>query len=581
MSISTAHYAPRPVRRTPAPHAAAAGHGSGPACLPDAGSLLDARIRVDRHQVIVDVDEAATHMMGFARPIQAGLPLAECCDDEEFVGTVSAGARSNAPDRTVLVRTGLDGKLRHVLVQVVPLGAQPASLLVLLSDATRQVQQEDALLAACRVLDGVSEGVVLVDAASCRVRQVNAPALVILGLDSAELPGLQFGQLCLRLRAEDGTAPTPAQLAAHATANEYRYQRPDGSTLPVEVRAERLRLERRELLAFTFRDISQRLQAAAELRAASSRCAITFSQAATGLAHVSLDGRWIKVNHKLASILGYSEHELLSMSVSAVTDPQDRASDTFVYQRMLAGELPYSTREKRLLCKDGSHAWISVTSSLAREADSVPSHFICMVEDIDERKRTDERIRHLALHDILTGLPNRAGLHDYLERELDAALAARRRLGVVFLDMDKLKTINDTQGHEAGDRALIRFARHLQQVVRSGDLVARLGGDEFVIVLGDVSRRADIDATLQRTLFAQPPEVTTGPGGHAIAASCSVGVSIYPDDGCDAQTLIRNADLAMYRAKQRGGSGYAYFSRLPDTNSPFPATLSTRLEKTR
>ena len=546
--------------------------------MPVAGGLLDARIRLDRNHVVVDADEGAAHLMGFATAIQPGLPLAHSCKDAEFVDALAAGARNNAPDRTVLVRTGLDGKLRHVLVQVVPLGRQPSSLLVLLSDATRQVQQEDALLAACRVLDGVSEGVLLVDAASCRVRQVNAPALVILGLDSAELPGLQFGQLCLRLRAEDGTTPTPAQLGAHGAAAEYRYQRSDGTALPVEVRAERMRLVRREVLAFTFRDVSQRLQAAAELRAASSRCAITFSQAATGLAHVSLDGRWLKVNHKLASILGYPEQELLSMSVSAVTHPNDRASDAYTYQRMLAGELLHATREKRYLCKDGSHAWISVTSSLASDAAGNPSHIICMVEDINERKRADERIRHLALHDSLTGLPNRAGLHDYLERELDSAARAHRRLGVVFLDMDKLKKINDTLGHEEGDRALIRFARHLQQVVRSGDLVARLGGDEFVIVLGDVSRHADIDATLQRALFAQAPEASPG-SGKAIAASCSIGVSIYPDDGRDAQTLLRNADLAMYRAKQRGGGGYAFFSHMPDIGTDFPAIPPTLLEQ--
>jgi diguanylate cyclase (GGDEF)-like protein len=159
---------------------------------------------------------------------------------------------------------------------------------------------------------------------------------------------------------------------------------------------------------------------------------------------------------------------------------------------------------------------------------------------------------------VLTGLPNRAGLHEHLEQALDAARRNRRRLGVVFLDMDKLKTINDTLGHEEGDRALVRFARHLQQVVRSGDLVARLGGDEFVVVLGDIGARADINATLQRTLFT--PAQPDAPPGAGASASCSIGISIFPDDGQDARTLIRNADLAMYRAKQRGGGSYEFFS---------------------
>jgi diguanylate cyclase (GGDEF)-like protein len=162
---------------------------------------------------------------------------------------------------------------------------------------------------------------------------------------------------------------------------------------------------------------------------------------------------------------------------------------------------------------------------------------------------------------VLTGLPNRAGLHEHLEQALDTARRGRRRLGVVFLDMDKLKTINDTLGHEEGDRALVRFARHLQQIVRSGDLVARLGGDEFVVVLGDVATRADIDATLQRTLLtlARPD----APPRAGMTASCSIGISVFPDDGQDARTLIRNADLAMYRAKQRGGGSHEFFS--PDT----------------
>ncbi|NNG21638.1 diguanylate cyclase domain-containing protein [Telluria aromaticivorans] len=531
-------------------------------------SPLEESITLDRDGLLLAMGKGVERMMGFAAPLQPGLLLGRSCSDRAFVDAVAFGTAAQAPHRTMLVRQGLDGKLRHVLMKVVPVGPAPLPVLVLLSDATRQVQREDDLLAACRVLDGISEAVLLVDMANFRVRQANAAALIMLGLDSGELPSLQFDQLCARLRAEDGSTPTLAQLAAQINPSEYDCRRADGSALNVEVRVERMRLARRDLLSVVIRDVSQRVQALAQLRAASSRCAITFSQAATGLAHVSIDGRWIKVNHKLTSIVAYSEQELLSIPAREITHPQDRASDVMVYQRMLAGELMYSTREKRLRRKDGSHAWVSVTSSIAYDEQGAPSHYICMIEDIDERKRADERMRHLALHDVLTGLPNRAGLHGYLGQALEAAARAGGRLGIVFLDMDKLKSINDTHGHEEGDRALVGFAQHLQQVVRSGDLVARLGGDEFVIVLNDVSRRADIDATLQRTLLARPPA----------GASCSIGVSIFPDDGRDAQTLIRHADLAMYRAKQRGGSAYAYYSAMPEGDASFPAMQPIPLE---
>jgi diguanylate cyclase (GGDEF)-like protein/PAS domain S-box-containing protein len=541
--------------QTPAPALARDRH------RPLAGALLEASLTLDHKLRVLDASPGVQRLMGFATPPQPGRLLAETCDDREFLAAVAAGGKTATPQRAMLVRAGLDADVRHLLVQVVPLGPAPSGWLVLISDATRQVQLEDDLAAATRVLDGIAEGVLLVDTAGWRVRQANAPALVMLGLDSADLPGLCFEHLYQRLHADNGARPAAEELAALTEPAEYRYQRPDGAVLALELRVERLRLARREVLALTFRDIGDRIRAAAELRAASSRCGITFSQAATGLAHVTLDGRWVRVNRKLSAILGYTEAELLGMPVDALTHPQDRDADLDARERMLDGELPYVTREKRYLRQDGEPVWVSVTCSLARDEQGNPSHFVAMIEDIGERRRADERIRHLATHDMLTGLPNRAGLHEHLEQALDAARRNRRRLGVVFLDMDKLKAINDTLGHEEGDRALVGFARHLQQVVRSGDLVARLGGDEFVVVLGDVATRADINATLQRTLFALPQP--DAPPGAGATASCSIGISIFPDDGQDARALIRNADLAMYRAKQRGGGSYEFFS--PDT----------------
>jgi diguanylate cyclase (GGDEF)-like protein/PAS domain S-box-containing protein len=534
---------------------------SGERHRPLAGALLEASLTLDHKLRVLDTSPGVQRLMGFAMPPQPGRLLAETCDDREFLAAVAAGGDSARPQRAMLVRAGLDADVRHLLVQVVPLGPAPSGRLVLISDATRQVQLEDDLMAATGVLDRIAEGVLLVDTADWRVRRANAPALVILGLDGADVPGMCFEHLYHRLRADNGAQPAAEELAALTEPAEFRYRRPDGAVLAVELRVERLRLARREVLAVMFRDIGERIRAAAELRAASSRCGITFSQAATGLAHVTLDGRWARVNRKLSAILGYTEAELLTMSVDALTHPHDRDADAAARERMLDGELPYATREKRYLRKDGEPVWVSVTGSLARDEQGNPSHFVAMIEDIGERKRADERIRHLATHDVLTGLPNRAGLHEHLEQALDAARRNRRRLGLVFLDMDKLKTINDTLGHEEGDRALVRFARHLQQVVRSGDLVARLGGDEFVVVLGDIGARADINATLQRTLFT--PAQPDAPPGAGASASCSIGISIFPDDGQDARTLIRNADLAMYRAKQRGGGSYEFFS--PDT----------------
>jgi diguanylate cyclase (GGDEF)-like protein/PAS domain S-box-containing protein len=540
------------------------------------GTVPDASLTLDARLCVLDASPGVRRLLGLPRPLAPGRPLADAGADRELLVIAGARAGTNLPHRAMIVRSGLDGRTRHLLVQVAPVGGKRAERLVLISDATRQVRIEDELLAASRVIDRITEGVLLIDPATWQVRQANAAAIVMLGLDSAELPGLCIERLARRLRTEDGTTPAPSALGELTVPTEYHYLRPDGVAVPIEVRVDRLGLARRDVLAVLVRDVGDRLCATDQLRAMSSRCDITFAQAATGLAHVTLDGRWARVNPRLAAILGYTEDELLALSVEAVTHPDDVGADAIVRRRMRDGELPCATREKRYLRKDGATAWVSVTSSPARSGDGTLSHFIAIVQDIGERKRAEERIRHLASHDVLTGLPNRAGLHEHLELTLEVARRTRRRLAVAFVDMDKLKAINDTLGHEEGDRALVRFARALQRAVRSGDLVARLGGDEFVVVLGDVSGQIDIEAMLRRTLFhlARPaPEDGT-------AASCSIGISIFPDDGGDARTLIRNADLAMYRAKQRGGSGYAFFADDPADVQPLSHQQQATLDAT-
>jgi diguanylate cyclase (GGDEF)-like protein/PAS domain S-box-containing protein len=415
------------------------------------------------------------------------------------------------------------------------------------------------LATAYSALDGVSEGIIVVDTADWQIQQINAPAAVMLDLDRDDANDMRFDRIRLRLRADDGSVPPAAALLPDGRhGGEYRYVRVGAPALPIEVRSSALESVRAGLIVLVVRDVSERVRAANELCSASARCGITFSQAATGLAHVTLEGRWCKVNPKLTLITGYDETELLGMSVREVTHPDDVESEAVAYQRLLEGDLPHYTREKLYVRKDGSQVWVSVTSSLARNDAGEPLYFIGMVEDISERKRAEERVHHLASHDAMTGLPNRHGLQTYLEKTLLAARHGGRQVGVVFVDMDKLKQINDTLGHEQGDLALIRFARQLQQQVRSGDIVARIGGDEFVIVLAHVTTRADISAILERTLLGMADAEVRA--ASLIAPSCSIGISVFPDDGKDARTLIRNADMAMYRAKQRGGARYEFFS---------------------
>ena len=180
-----------------------------------------------------------------------------------------------------------------------------------------------------------------------------------------------------------------------------------------------------------------------------------------------------------------------------------------------------------------------------------------LIMDVIERKRTEDRIEHLAYHDALTQLPNRVLLTDRLQQTMAQTRRDQKQLAVCYLDLDNFKTINDTHGHRQGDVVLIEAARRLKHCVRAGDTVARLGGDEFVLLLGELADVEECEHTLDRVITSL--QLPFDVDGQPALLSASLGVTLYPDDNADPDTLIRHADQAMYAAKQGGGNRYQLF----------------------
>ncbi len=178
--------------------------------------------------------------------------------------------------------------------------------------------------------------------------------------------------------------------------------------------------------------------------------------------------------------------------------------------------------------------------------------------ELGERKRTEDRMRHLAYHDTLTGLPNRGALQEHLHLMLNQAHQEQRRVGVLFLDVDRFKNVNDTLGHISGDTVLKVCAERLVRCVRHEDIVARTGGDEFVVVLSQVHDMNDVARVAQQIIDSLSAEISLGT--QQLRTSSSVGISLYPDDGVEAETLLKNADTAMYAAKSTQPGSYRFFS---------------------
>jgi diguanylate cyclase (GGDEF)-like protein/PAS domain S-box-containing protein len=202
-------------------------------------------------------------------------------------------------------------------------------------------------------------------------------------------------------------------------------------------------------------------------------------------------------------------------------------------------------------------AWLMMSAVRDRRANL--SHYICTLIDITDRKKSEARIQFLAEHDVLTELPNRELFVKRLGIVLGNARRAGQRVAVLFIDLDRFKDINDSLGHHVGDNLLRSVSRRLLQAVRSNDTVSRLGGDEFTVILNGVSNAADVTRTIEDRLLPlvrQPHEV----GGVTLQVSCSVGVALFPDDGADIETLMQNADAAMYQAKGAGRNLVKFFS---------------------
>ena len=278
-----------------------------------------------------------------------------------------------------------------------------------------------------------------------------------------------------------------------------------------------------------------------------------FERNLTGLYVAAADGRILDCNDACARILGYSgRHELLGNSTRA-----EQAVQKF-HESVSDASFTVGT-EQSFVRSDGTEGWVLCSlRAVGGEEQDGDQVFEGSLVDITERKLAEDRIQFLAYFDSLTNLPNRALVHDRLSKNIAAAKRRRDKLAVIHLDIDSFKIINDCLGHSRGDELLQAIAQRLQACARDEDTVARLGGDEFLIALGPIGSHGDAAVVAERVARELRPAFNLN--GNSLNVTCSIGISIFPEHGGDAETLIKNADAAMYASKNRGRNTFSFFS---------------------
>ncbi len=404
------------------------------------------------------------------------------------------------------------------------------------------------------------------------------PDLILLDI---KMPGLDGYQVCQRLKAQAQTCEIPviflsALDEAIDKVKAFTVGGVDYITKPFQIEEVLARVENQLALQAAKKEITllnaeleQRInqrteqlkRANAELTESEEQFRLTFEMAPIGIAIQTLDGKFIRVNKAFCETSGYTSEELLEKTWMDISHPDDIAVALAYHQKLYQGEIWDFQIESRHLTRDGKVVYGILQVAVVRDAEQKPVHLISQFLDISARKLAEDKLFFDALHDDLTNLPNRNLLMERLELALKQSQRQTDYLfAVMFIDLDRFKIVNDSLGHEVGDQLLVAIAHKLQTLIRATDIVARLGGDEFIILLDHLQDINDAIRIAERIcLELNSPFLIEN---RQVFTTASIGIVLSSPDYQAASELLRDADIAMYRAKEAGKARYEIFDRV-------------------
>jgi diguanylate cyclase (GGDEF)-like protein/PAS domain S-box-containing protein len=385
----------------------------------------------------------------------------------------------------------------------------------------------------------------------------NARFAGMLGYGPDELVGQSGEVICASPQSHAALAEVAGPLIGQGMQLdvEWELKRKDGSTFVARMIAKALDAANpQQGTVWIVEDLTDKRRQADEVARLAREQEAILATASIGIVFIK-DRRIVRCNRRYEEMYGYGPGELEGKPTAVLyTDLSEHAKAGAVYETLARGETSRRVELRRR--KDGATFRIRAEG---RAVDPQDPHqgSVWMVEDLTQ-EAANARARHLADHDPLTGLPNRRLLEDRLTQALALSYRNRKQTAVMFVDLDRFKMINDSLGHAVGDLLLKEVARRLVKQLRVGDTICRIGGDEFVVVLPEIKRSEDAANVAHKVLeqLSQPVVLEE----RELSVTPSIGIAVFPDDGRDAETLIRNSDAAMYHAKELGRANYQFFT---------------------
>jgi diguanylate cyclase (GGDEF)-like protein/PAS domain S-box-containing protein len=411
------------------------------------------------------------------------------------------------------------------------------------------------------ILDEMADAYYEVDLAG-KFTFVNDAMCRHLGYSKEELLGTSFrGQMA----KDDFDAAYKAFTKIYSTGKperkiQYKVIRKDGTIRFAETAGFPLQNQKGEIIGFrgVGRDITQRRQMEEALRQSEERYRTIIEQMKEWYFETDQEGKITFFNNIFADVLGYTQEELTGLNFQSLIKKEDADSLSILFNQIFITGKPTRNFPYEFISTDGKVTSAEFSFFPKRDKEGNVCGFRGVGHDITERKHAEEKIQYQATHDALTGLPNRLMFSQLLNQAIKSARRYKRQFAVLFIDLDRFKIINDTMGHDAGDQLLQEIAARLKQTLRAVDVVARLGGDEFIVLIDEVSDSSHVSTVAHKIITSIIKPLTIMKQECRITAS--IGISIYPKDAEDEQSLMKNADMAMYLAKEEGKNNYQFYS---------------------
>ena len=409
------------------------------------------------------------------------------------------------------------------------------------------------------LVEHAPEAIMVLDVESNRFVDVNLNAELLFGCPRETLMGKTFAALSPEL-LDDGASVVEmmAQCIERAVAGEvlvfeWQFNNAAGNSVMCEVRLVRLPSDHEVLLRASVTDISERKANESRMHKLST----ALQQTADAVVITNSDGIVEYANAAYEVLTGYSNAEVIGYKPDFLgSGDNDSHFYEELWKTIRSGNVFNDILINRR--KDGVLFYEEKTITPLKNSNGEITHFISTGRDITDRIETQERLRYMAHHDALTQLPNRSMMMDRLEQAIVRAKRDDTRVSILFIDLDHFKMINDTLGHDVGDGAIKEVARQLLACLRASDTVVRFGGDEFVVLLEEIRTQQEVTHLVRKVQAALSAPIHMQ--GQELFMSASIGVTLCPDDGDDVNTLLKHADIAMYRAKERGRNRYEFYS---------------------